>query len=188
MKRMIAILISSLAIHLFAADFTPFAAPTSVPLAEMRSVSNTSFMSSGSTYSSDIYEIGASAPSSYRHSVRKSGLPGTGGESTGYDPNNPQFSPIGDGVWVLLLLAALYVWHRRRAARAMVAACCVVASVASPVHGQQSVRIGSGSYASYAPLSASRTDERGGSQAYQTEHRKLYLPDSLLARLGAPDG
>lgn len=53
---------------------------------------------------------------------------------------------------------------------------------------QQPVRIGSGSYASFAPLSASRTAERGGSQAYQMEHRRLYLPDSLLQRLGAPDG
>lgn len=53
---------------------------------------------------------------------------------------------------------------------------------------QQPVRIGSGSYASFAPLSESKTDERGGSQAYQMEHRRLYLPDSLLQRLGSPDG
>ncbi len=56
------------------------------------------------------------------------------------------------------------------------------------VSAQQAIRLGSGSYASFAPLSASRTDERGGSQAYQMEHRRLYLPDSLLQRLGAPDG
>ena len=56
------------------------------------------------------------------------------------------------------------------------------------VSAQQVVRLGSGSYASFAPLSASRTDERGGSQAYQMEHRRLYLPDSLLQRLGSPDG
>ena len=57
-----------------------------------------------------------------------------------------------------------------------------------PSAAQQAVRIGGGSYASYAPLSASRTAERGGSQAYQMEHNRLYLPDSLLARLGNPDG
>ncbi len=57
-----------------------------------------------------------------------------------------------------------------------------------PLVGQQAVRLGGGSYASFAPLSASRTDERGGSQAYQMEHRRLYLPDSLLQRLGSPDG
>ena len=53
---------------------------------------------------------------------------------------------------------------------------------------QTPVSVGSGSYASYAPLSASRTSSHGGCQAYQMEHRRLYLPDSLLARLGAPDG
>lgn len=58
----------------------------------------------------------------------------------------------------------------------------------SAVSGQQVIRVGRGSYASFAPLSASRTDERGGSQAYQMEHRKLYIPDSLLQRLGVPDG
>ena len=56
------------------------------------------------------------------------------------------------------------------------------------IDAQQAVRLGGGSYASFAPLSASRTSERGGSQAYQMEHRKLYLPDSLLQRLGSPDG
>lgn len=116
---MITILIYSLAINLFAAAQTPFAAPTNAPLAEMQSVNNVSFMSSGSTYSSDIYEIDASAPSSNSRSVRKA-PPGTGGES-GYDPNNPQFSPIGDAVLPLLTLAILYaaflfLHYRRRQA------------------------------------------------------------------------
>lgn len=53
---------------------------------------------------------------------------------------------------------------------------------------QVPVSVGQGSYASFAPLSESRTATRGGSQAYQMEHRRLYLPDSLLARLGEPDG
>lgn len=53
---------------------------------------------------------------------------------------------------------------------------------------QQAVSIGAGSFASFAPLSESRSTLHGGSLAYQTEHRTLYLPDSLLARLGAPDG
>ena len=53
---------------------------------------------------------------------------------------------------------------------------------------QTPVSVGSGSYASYAPLTESRTAKRGGSQAYQMEHRTLYLPDSVLNRLGAPDG
>ncbi len=123
MKRMITILICSLAVNLFAADFTPFAASASAPLAKMESVNNVSFMSSGSTYSSDIYDIDASAPSSNGRSVRKAGGPGTpSGESTDYDPNNPQFSPIGDAVLPLLALAILYEFlflhfRRRQACR-----------------------------------------------------------------------
>ena len=53
---------------------------------------------------------------------------------------------------------------------------------------QQPVSVGAGSYASFAPLSESRTASRGGSLAYHTEHRRLYLPDSLLQRLSSPDG
>ena len=53
---------------------------------------------------------------------------------------------------------------------------------------QTPVPVGTGSYASFVPLSKSRTSEHGGCQAYQMEHRRLYLPDSLLARLGTPDG
>ena len=59
---------------------------------------------------------------------------------------------------------------------------------ASFLFAQTPVAVGAGSYASFAPLSASRTAAHGGCQAYQMEHRHLYLPDSLLARLGAPDG
>ena len=61
-------------------------------------------------------------------------------------------------------------------------------AVCVSVSGQLPVSVGSGSYAAYVPLSKSRTSEHGGCLAYQMEHRKLYLPDSLLARLGAPDG
>ena len=64
----------------------------------------------------------------------------------------------------------------------------VLAAIIHLSIAQQPVRLGGGSYASFAPLSASRTDERSGSQAYQMEHRRLYLPDSLLQRLGSPDG
>lgn len=65
---------------------------------------------------------------------------------------------------------------------------CFFCLFSGTISAQRSVSIGGGSYASYAPLSASRTAERGGSQAYQMEHRRLYLPDSLLSRLGSPDG
>lgn len=53
---------------------------------------------------------------------------------------------------------------------------------------QTPVSVGAGSYASFVPLSKSHTSAHGGCQAYQMEHRRLYLPDSLLARLGTPDG
>lgn len=108
MKRMITILICSLAINLFAVNFTPFVEPANVPLAEMQSVNNASFMSSGSTHAStiSIYEVESSTPEATGRSIRKA-PPGTGGES-GYDPNNPQFSPLGDAVLPLLALAILY--------------------------------------------------------------------------------
>ena len=47
---------------------------------------------------------------------------------------------------------------------------------------QTPVAVGSGSYASYVPLTKSATSEHGGCQAYQMEHRRLYVPDSLLAK------
>jgi len=57
-----------------------------------------------------------------------------------------------------------------------------------PVSAQTLVSLGAGSYASYAPLTESRSTNHDGCQAYQTEHRRLYLPDSLLARLAPADG
>ena len=60
--------------------------------------------------------------------------------------------------------------------------------VSIALSAQTPVPVGSGSYASYAPLRKSRTADHGGCQAYQMEHRTLYLPDSLLARLGMPNG
>lgn len=56
------------------------------------------------------------------------------------------------------------------------------------LHAQQPISVGAGSYASYAPLSESASLNHGGCQAYQTEHRRLYLPDSLLAKLSPADG
>lgn len=55
------------------------------------------------------------------------------------------------------------------------------------LYAQTPIKVGAGSYASYAPLSESRSSIHEGSQAYQTEHRRLYLPDSLLAKLGTPN-
>ena len=105
MKRMITILICSLAINLFAVNFTPFVEPANVPLAEMQSVNNASFMSSGSTHASTIYEVKSSTPEATGRSIRKAP---PGKDDGTHDPNNPQFSPIGDAVLPLLALALLY--------------------------------------------------------------------------------
>ena len=102
---MITILICSLAINLFAVNFTPFVEPANVPLAEMQSVNNASFMSSGSTHASTIYEVESSTPEATGRSIRKAP---PGKDDGTHDPNNPQFSPIGDAVLPLLALAILY--------------------------------------------------------------------------------
>ena len=99
MKRMITILICSLAINLFAVNFTPFVEPANVPLAEMQSVNNASFMSSGSTHASTIYEVKSSTPEATGRSIRKAP---PGKDDGTHDPNNPQFAPIGDAVLPLL--------------------------------------------------------------------------------------
>ncbi len=105
MKRMITILICSLAINLFAVNFIPFVEPANVPLTEMQSVNNASFMSSGSTHASTIYEVESSTPEATGRSIRKAP---PGKDDGTHDPNNPQFSPIGDAVLPLLALAILY--------------------------------------------------------------------------------
>jgi hypothetical protein len=105
MKRMITILICSLAINLFAVNFIPFVEPANVPLAEMQSVNNASFMSSGSTHASTIYEVESSTPEATGRYIRKAP---PGKDDGTHDPNNPQFAPIGDAVLPLLALAILY--------------------------------------------------------------------------------
>lgn len=63
-----------------------------------------------------------------------------------------------------------------------------VVAASLSLSAQQVVRVGGGSYASFVPLSESATSQHGGSQAYMMEHRTIYVPDSLLARLGNPNG
>ena len=47
---------------------------------------------------------------------------------------------------------------------------------------QQPIAVGAGSYASSVPLEESRSSLHGGCQAYQMEHRDIYVVDSLLNR------
>ena len=55
--------------------------------------------------------------------------------------------------------------------------CFLLTSLCTLV-AQQPIPVGSGSYASFVPLSESRTAHRGGAQAYQMEHRTIYAIDS----------
>ena len=115
MKRYIIILLCLIGVQVYAVDYVPYVAASTAPVANMQSVNSTSFMSSGSKYSSNVYEVDSSTPSVYpMHRARK-GAPGTDG--TGYDPNNPQFSPIGDAIIPLLAMALIYllVAYRRKA-------------------------------------------------------------------------
>jgi len=89
------------------------------PSVTFRSTSGT-YMSSGSTYSSTVFEVGSSSPAHAPAGSRprKSGFNDitTGGESTDYDPNNPNL-PIGDAVLPLLLMALAYLVIRVRRKR-----------------------------------------------------------------------
>lgn len=55
-------------------------------------------------------------------------------------------------------------------------------AVCPTLMAQEPVAVGSGSYASFVPLRESKTDSHGGCQAYQMEHRRIYVPDSLVGR------
>jgi len=106
----IGLLFVSSSVH---AQYTPAASSSALPATTMQSVNNASYMSAGSTYSSAVHEVGLSAPAAAP--VRKA-PPGTGGESTGYDPANPQFAPVGDALLPLLLMALAFagVIYRRK--------------------------------------------------------------------------
>ena len=109
MKAFFVSILCVISIGLYAADFTPATAPSTT----IQSVNNASYMSSGSTYSSAVYEVGSYSPAAHSpaRGPRKAS-PGT--DNTGYDPNNPQFSPIGDALIPLLLIALAYTAIRAR--------------------------------------------------------------------------
>lgn len=118
MKKILAILILMIGIKAYAVDYTIGASQATAPSVSMQSVNSSAYMSSGSTYTSEIYTVGASAPSAAA-GPRKA--PPGGGGTSDYDPNNPQFSPLGDALIPLLLMGmayAAYVFLRRRKSRA----------------------------------------------------------------------
>ena len=99
------IFVWAIGIAVYASDYTPFAADMQ-PSMTMQSVNTSGYMVSGSMYSSNVYEVGSTSPtsSSPGSPIRKA-PPGVGGESDDYDPDNPQFAPIGDAVEPMLLMA-----------------------------------------------------------------------------------
>ena len=109
MRRIITIVLCFFGVSLYAVEYTPIIPQTQAPTIDMQPVNNTAFMSSGSTYSPAVYEVGAYSPA--QPSIRKISLPlPTGGEST-YDPNNPQFAPLTDALIPLFLFALGYLMY-----------------------------------------------------------------------------
>lgn len=114
MKAFFVSILCVISIGLYAADFTPATAPSTT----MQSVNNASYMSSGSTYSSTVYAIGATSPSDAPARGPRKSPPGT--DTSGYNPDNPQFSPLGDALFPLLLMVMAYaisILLRRRKSR-----------------------------------------------------------------------
>lgn len=114
MKKILSILILMIGIKAYAVDYTIGASQATAPSVSMQSVNSSAYMSSGSTYTSEIYTVGASAPSAAA-GLRKA--PPGGGGTSDYDPNNPQFSPIGDALLPLMLMALAYMVIRVRRKR-----------------------------------------------------------------------
>ena len=107
MRRILSIFLCTIGISVYAVDYAPFASSLP-PSAAMQSVNNTDFMTVGSSYSSDVYAVGSYSPSHAPAVGPRKAPPGTGGEST-YDPNNPQFAPLGNAVLPLLLMGLAFI-------------------------------------------------------------------------------
>ena len=106
MRKLLMIFIWAIGIAVYATDYTPFAADMQ-PSMTMQSVNASGYMVSGSMYSPIVFEVGSASPisSSPGSPIRKAPPVITGGESDDYDPNNPQFAPIGDAGGPMLLMA-----------------------------------------------------------------------------------
>jgi hypothetical protein len=116
MRKLLMIFVWAIGIAVYATDYTPFAADMQ-PSMTMQSVNTSGYMVSGSMYSSAVYEVGSSSPTSPPPGspIRKA-PPGTGGESN-YDPDNPQFASIGDAVGPMLLMVLAFaglIYLRRK--------------------------------------------------------------------------
>ena len=111
MRRIITIVLCFFGVSLFAVEYTPIIPQTQAPTIDMQPVNNTAFMSSGSTYSPAVYEVGAYSPA--QPSIRKASLPlpTPEGEVSDYDPDNPRFAPLTDALIPLFLCALGYLMY-----------------------------------------------------------------------------
>ena len=119
MKKQIIILLLALIIPCaaFAQGYTerqPVFGATA-PSVSFRSTSG-AYMSTGSVYSSSVHEVGANSPVAHvSASGPRKAPPGEGvGETTTETFDNPQFSPIGDALLPLMLMALAYMVIRVR--------------------------------------------------------------------------
>ena len=120
MRRLLFILLILTGINTHAVDYAPWGTTrAALPATTMPSVNDAEYMTSGSAYSSSVYDVGSSGPAAAT-AVRKS-PPSTSGTTTTttYDPGNPQFGSIGEAVVPLLVMTLIYVLalYRRRHAR-----------------------------------------------------------------------
>ena len=119
MKKIVVILMLSLVgIGVKAVNQT-FVATQPTPAATMKSVNGTGAMSTGSAYSSTVYEVGSQSPISGPHRAKMDGdgFPELNpGKENDVDPNNTNFGPIGDAVlpFTLMSLVAVGVVYLRR--------------------------------------------------------------------------
>ncbi len=119
MRRILSIFFCTIGISVYAVDYAPFASSLP-PSAAMQSVNNTDFMTVGSSYSSNVYAVGSYSPSHAPAAGPRKAPPGGGGGTSDYDPNNPQFAPLGDALIPLLLMVMVYAASlllRRRKSR-----------------------------------------------------------------------
>ena len=117
MRRLLFILLILTGINTHAVDYAPWGTTrAALPATTMPSVNDAEYMTSGSAYSSSVYDVGSAGPAA-APAVRKA-PPSTGGVSD-YDPANTQFGSIGEAVVPLLVMTLIYVLalYRRRHAR-----------------------------------------------------------------------
>lgn len=101
MKRILFLVLCVIGLEAYAANFTSSTAPT----ATMQPMSN-AYMKTGSTYTPTVYAVGSYSPSAAPAGGPHKAAPGK--DDGSYNPNNPQFSPIGDAIIPLFIMSFFY--------------------------------------------------------------------------------